>query len=117
MGLSASGGGTNVTIISILGRKPKPDGRSEFSFYSFYGDWDTSEEHGQRLLFQEWLNTRQNGRSIQVFEHPTWDYGRIPKSTLEAISSNIVRLLSEGRTVVLMDSAADTLIRQVCKYL
>ncbi len=109
-------GDLNTVIVSLLGRKP--DERSEFSFYSFHGAWDLPEERRDRPSFQDWLNRRHNERSIQVLEHPTCDYGHIPQKTLDAVSSDISRLLSEGRTVVLVDSGGDTrTCRQVCKYL
>jgi hypothetical protein len=101
----------NIVIVSLLGRKP--DGRSEFSFYSFYGGWDTPEERSCRLSFQAWLDRWHKGRSIKIVEHPTCDYGPIPQVTLDAVRSDILRLLSEGQTIVVMDSGGDTRTRRV----
>ncbi len=108
-------GTAEIAIVSLLGRKP--DGRSEFSFYSFHGGWDAPEERRGRLSFQEWLNRRHNERSIQVLEHPTCDYGRVPQKTLDAVSSEISCLLSKSRTVVLMDSGGESRTYQVCKHM
>src|SRR5438034_508690 len=43
--------GPNTAIVCLLGRKP--DGLSEFSFYSFYGGFDIPSEHPHCLSFQE----------------------------------------------------------------
>jgi hypothetical protein len=105
---------TKTIIISLLGYKP--DGKSEFSFYSFHGGWDLPASHGL-LSFQEWFDRSHKERSIQVIEHPTHDFRPIPQGTLQAIESDISRLLSEGRTIVVMDSGGETRTTQVCKHM
>ena len=97
---------SNVVVISLLGQKP--DGTSEFSFYSFY-------EKG--WSFQEWLDQNYKDKAIQVLEHPTCDFRRVPNETLAAIASDISNLLSEGRTVVLVDSGGLQRTGQVCKHM
>lgn len=60
--------GPDTAIISLLGRKP--DGTSEFSFYSFHGGFDCPSEHPSRLSFQHWLDRSFGERAIILHEHP-----------------------------------------------
>ena len=96
----------NVVVVSLLGHKP--DGTSEFSFYSFFGRGGS---------FQQWLDREYPKKAVKVLEHPTCDLQPVPNETLAAVASDILRLLSEGRTVVLMDSGGVQRTGQVCKYL
>ncbi len=105
----------NTVIVSLLGRKP--DRRSEFSFYPFYGGFDTPAEQGDRLSFQEWLDAHHGDRGIEVREHPTHDFRPIPSATLEAISTDITEMLVAGKTVVLIDSGGEMRTGQVCKHM
>jgi hypothetical protein len=91
--------------LSLLGAKP--DGTSEYSFYSFYG----------RESLRDWLDRRHGGRSIQVLEHPTTDYGLIPCAELAAIATDVSRLLLDGFTVVLVDSGGEMRTGTVCRYM
>jgi hypothetical protein len=95
-----------TVVVSLLGTKP--DGRSEFSFYSFYS---------RRQSFQSWLHENYKERLIEVIEHPTVDLQDVPCETLEAVAIDILRLLSARRNVVLVDSGGFTRTGQVCKYL
>jgi hypothetical protein len=95
-----------VVVVSLLGHKP--DGTSEFSFYSFFG-------RGQS--FQQWLDREYPEKTIKVVEHPTCDFRPVPKETLAAVASDILNLLSEGRTVVLVDSGGMQRTGQVCRHL
>ena len=97
---------SNVVVVSLLGEKK--DGTSEFSFYSFYAKGRT---------FQQWLDQNYAERAVQVIEHPTVDFCRVPTETLEAAASDIAKLLSEGRTVVLMDSGGEQRSGQVCTHM
>src|SRR5436309_1858049 len=97
--------GQNTVIVSLLGKKP--NGKSEYSFYSFCG----------RQTFQAWLNERYPDRSIQVIEHPTTDYEAIPSEVLAAAAADVSRLLAEGRTVVVVDSGGETRTGQLCEYM
>ena len=108
---------TEMSIVSLLGRKQGLDGVSEFSFYSFCGGFDTLAERHGRLSFQQWLDQRHTQRSIQVLEHPTIDFRPVPLETLGAAAADINRLLSAGRTVILMDSGGETRTRTVCKHM
>jgi hypothetical protein len=98
--------GAETAIVSLLGVKPNGGG-SELSFYSFYN----------RESFQQWLDRRHPERRIQVVEHPTTDFVKIPSGDLAVIAADIDRLLSAGRTVVLVDSGGETRTRQVARYM
>jgi hypothetical protein len=107
-------GGMATSVVSLLGRKP--DGLSEFSFYSFCGNFEGSAERGNRPSFQYWLDHQYSERGLQVIEHPTVDFKPVAHDTLVAVARDIDRLLSAGRTVVLVDSGGETRTRQVCKH-
>ena len=110
-----------TAIISLLGRKPGSNpgqpGLSEFSFYTFCGGFDSSEEREDRPTFQDWLDARHADLQIRVLEHPTNDYERVPTETLVAVATDFYDLASAGRTVVIMDSGGVTRTGQVCKHL
>jgi len=108
-------GNPTSVIISLLGRKHGPEGDSEFSFYSFHGAWDTEVERRGRPSFQEWLQRWHNG--MQVVERPTYDFRPVAPETKGAVASDTSRYLSEGRTVVLVDSGGASRVEQVCKYM
>lgn len=105
----------DTTIISLLGRKP--DGLSEYSFYSFCGGFDDPTEGQVRPTFQEWLERRHKILSITVCDYPTVDFSKIPQETLAAIKIELDLLFSQGRKVVLVDSGGETRNTAVCKYL
>jgi hypothetical protein len=105
----------NTAIVSLLGRKP--DGLSEFSFYSFRGSSDRPSERQSRPTFQEWLDRLHPDLSIMVREHPTCDFKPIDRQTLDAIASDIRELLVMGRTVVVVDSGGVTRTGIVCKHM
>jgi hypothetical protein len=98
----------------LLGRKP--DGLSEFSFYSFAGVVENPAERKNRPLFADWLDNKHPGRIDKVIEHPTIDFKPIDAFTLAAAAADIEAHLSEGRTVVLMDSGGETRTKQVCSH-
>lgn len=98
--------------MSLLGEKQ--DGMSEFAFYSFRSEADV--DRGRRPSFQEWLERFHADKSIVVFEHPTVDYAdHIPEDRFVAIATDIVRLVAEGRTVVLVDSGGEQRTGEVCR--
>lgn len=105
----------NTAIVSLLGQKP--DGLSEYSFYSFCGGSDGPTERRARPTFQEWLDRRHGGLQIIVRDHPTRDFSKIPQETLAAIKTDLDLLFSQGRTVVLVDSGGETRNATVCKFL
>lgn len=98
--------GGNVVVVSLLGQKP--DGTSEFSYYSF-------SDNGRS--FQDWLDQNYQGKAIRVLEHPTCDFRAVLNDTLTAVSSDILRLLSEKQTPVLMDSGGLQRTMQVCRHI
>ena len=100
-GLPAS---QEVFIVSLLGRKPEPDNRSEFSFYSFRGGFDQPSDRPDCPTFQEWLNERYGNGRYCVLEFPTVDTKPLAPETINEVSAMILSLLHEDRTVVLMDS-------------
>jgi hypothetical protein len=101
-------GGGNTTLVSLLGRKHGPEGVSKFSFYSFWGGFDQPSERRARPSFQQWLDRYCAASSIQLIEHPTYDFRPIPPETVGAVISDICKLLSAGRTVILVDSGGET---------
>lgn len=107
--------GPNTAIISLLGRKP--DGMSEFSFYPFLGGFDTASERPGLPSFKEWLKSSTRTDVIEVREHPTVDFKPIPKETLDAVSRDIIELLSQGKTIVLIDSGGVTRSGTVCRHM
>lgn len=107
--------GPKTAIVSLLGKKP--DGLSEFSFYSFYGGFDLPSDKPGRPSFQEWLERWHPDPSISVREHPTTDFQPIPTDTLNAVAAAINELLLSGRTVVLVDSGGQTRTKVVCKHI
>lgn len=107
--------GPNTAIVSLLGCKP--DGTSEFSFYSFYGGFDRSSDRPDALSFHEWLTYWHGDQRIVLCEHPTCDFKPIPPEVLDAVASDVDKLLSEGRTVVLIDSGGQTRTMVVCNHM
>lgn len=102
----------NTAIVSLLGSKP--DGMSEFTFYSFRSEFDPMR--GSRLSFQEWLDRFHPERSILVVEHPTIDFAsEIPSDKFAAIVADVARLAGEGRTVILVDSGGEQRSGEVCR--
>jgi hypothetical protein len=110
-------GDGNIAIMSLLGRKHGANGDSEFKFYSFHGALDHASERRRRPSFQEWIARRNVGRSIEVVEHPTYDFKPIPKETLEAVAVDLHRLLAQNLCIVLMDSGGETRVRRVCEFI
>lgn len=99
-------GGEGLVVVSLLGEKP--NGINEFSYYSFFD---------RGLSFQDWLDHNDIGRSVEVVERPTIDTKQISDATLEAIVSDIDRLICAGRTIILMDSGGVQRTRAVCVYI
>ena len=109
--------GPNTVIVSLLGRKRSQNKLSEFSYYSFYGKWDSPSERNNKPSFQEWLDQYHKDLQILVREHPTYDDTDIPSATICAIATDVHRFVEEGRTVVAMDSFGVGRTRDVAKYL
>jgi hypothetical protein len=107
-------GSGDITIVSLLGRKP--NGSSEFRFYTFHGLWDSGIEREGKPSFVEWIRRHDFGRSITVIEHPTTDQD-IPPETVTAIAADIGHLLDRKACVLLIDSGGCTRTGQVCKHM
>ncbi len=106
--------GTLTVIVSLLGRKP--DGQSEYSFYSFHGDVD-APERSEYPHFRDWLAREFPDRDLVLEEHPTCDFRPIPDEQLRTISERVNELQDKGRTVILVDSGGVQRTGQVCRYL
>ena len=111
--------GPDTVVISLLGRKKDRRRLSEFCYYPFYGESDEASDRQGKLPFQEWLDREHQTRQIVVREHPTYDYDRrpIPPFTLNSVDQDVKRLLSEGRTVIVMDSGGVGRTGQICEHL
>jgi len=130
-------GQVGTSIVSLLGRKPArrgiqlrssarrrergarlaTDGRSEFAFYSFRGGFDSPDHRPGCPTFQEWLDQWHGDRGLHVFEYATTDVEPLLPEVLAAVSTKIRDLLSEARTVVLVDSGGIGRTGRVCKHL
>ena len=108
--------GPNIAMVSLLGRKQSLDGKSEFSFYSFCGGFDTSTERKNKLTFQQWLDRNHHDLEMLVCEHPTFDSKQVPSQTLELVKTDMEQLASAGYTIVVMDSGGEQRTDQVCRY-
>jgi hypothetical protein len=103
--------GPRLAIVSLLGTKP--DGTSEYSFYSFRGGFE-----GPAITsptFVEWL--AHTADDVVWREHPTVDFSPLTEETLAAIAEDVRALLGEGRTLVIFDSGGETRTAQVCRHL
>ena len=107
----------NTVIVSLLGRKRHQNNLSEFSYYPFYGEWDTQLERSNKRSFQWWLDKNHEDLQILVREHPTQDDTDIPFTTICAIATDIHRFIQEGRAVVVMDSFGVGRTRSVATFL
>ena len=106
-----------LVIVSLLGHKPKPDGRREFSYYTFRSCTETSAEHARLPTFQEWLDLKYGRGCYCVVEYPTTDTEQVPSDILESLKNEITALHGAGRTVDVMDSGGHSRSGKVCRYL
>lgn len=106
--------GTITAIVSLLGRKPEPNERGEFSYYSFRS---SHEDIASRPTFQEWLDRATAPGKYIVIEHPTTDTRPIPFDLLNAITESILANLREARTVVVVDSGGVSRTGDVIQHL
>lgn len=114
--------GPNTAIISLLGRKGGLRGVSEFTFYSFCGGIDGPSERKCQMTFLEWLEHYHKDLGIILREHPTIDryahrYHPIHPFRLARLAEDVLGLLSEDRTVVVMDSGGVGRTEEVCDFL
>jgi hypothetical protein len=94
-------------IVSLLGKKP--DGHSEFQYYSFR----SRAESNSKPKFQEWLN--HHGSRFVVHEFPTVDLRGIAPDILEAASRCVIHQVSVGRTVVVVDTGGAQRTARICE--
>lgn len=95
-------------IVSLLGRKS--DGFSEYGYYPFR----SSKESGANPTFQQWLDEQHEQRFI-VHEFPTIDAKGIPVDVLTAVTRQILDLIKNDNTVVIIDSAGAERTARVCE--
>ena len=103
--------GPKTVIISLLGAKP--DGMSEYNFYSFSGGTDSSTD--KQRSFEVWLRDQHPEQAIELVERPTIDFQAVPQETILKVLKDIKRLASQGNTVVLVDSGGETRTGAVCR--
>jgi len=97
-------------IVSLLGKKP--DGRSEFWYYSFRSE----RERGVKPTFQQWLDDNVDG-CFCVHEFPTTDRQGIPERLKDEVVDCITTLLQQDCTVVIVDSAGAERTARICEDL
>lgn len=90
-----------IIIVSLLGRKP--NGLSEFSYYSFRGGFDKSEHRPGCPSWQEWLFERYASK-YRLHEFPTVDTELIQEDIKRDVAKTILRFMQLGKTVVVVDS-------------
>ena len=103
------------TIISLLGRKNGPNGKSEFSFYSFCGAADHAAERLGRPTFQEWLHRHHPNRMFLVIECPTYDGVAVPPEVIRRVHDDLKHLFAEKRSPVIVDSGGVQRTGFVCR--
>jgi hypothetical protein len=91
-----------TVIVSLLGKKP--DGLSEFSYYSFRGGFEHRQGRPGSPTFEEWLNSNSRSRRFHVYEYPTTDVIVLPEELKNRVVAAILSLLEAGKTVVVIDS-------------
>lgn len=104
-----------AVIVSLLGRKP--NGKSEFSYYSFRGGFDRPSERPGFLSFQQWLDSRYGPGKHLVLDYPTVDTEQLSPDMLDEVSAKVLALVSEGRTVVVVDSGGVGRTGRVCHHM
>jgi hypothetical protein len=102
--------GEVLHIVSLLGKKS--DGFSEYAYYPFR----SCLEAGSKPSFQDWLHQRHGPRFL-VHEFPTTDARGIEDDLMERIATCVRRLLHEGHTVLIIDSAGAERTARVCEQL
>jgi hypothetical protein len=105
---------TVTAIVSLLGRKPEPDGQSEFSYYSFRS---LHEDRPGSPTFQEWLDRVTIPGKYVIIEHPTTDTLAIPLDLMNEITASILENLKATRTVVVVDSGGVSRTGAVIRHL
>jgi hypothetical protein len=103
---------TVTAIVSLLGRKP--DGQSEFSYYSFRS---VHEDRPGSPTFQAWLDRETAPGKYVVIEHPTIDTQPICLDLMNEITASILANLRARQTVVVVDSGGVSRTGDVIRYL
>ena len=105
---------TVTAIVSLLGRKPEPEGQSEFCYYSFRS---AHEDRPGSPTFQEWLDRETAPGKYVVIEHPTTDTRPISLDVMNEIAASILANLRASRTVVVVDSGGVSRTGAVIRHL
>ncbi len=90
-----------IIIVSLLGRKP--NGLSEFSYYSFCGGFDSPEQRAGHPTWQQWLSGRY-GSKFRVYEFPTEDLKPVSEDMKRRAIDAVLGFMRSGRTIILVDS-------------
>jgi hypothetical protein len=90
-----------IIIVSLLGRKP--NGLSEFSYYSFRGGFDKPEDRPGCPSWQEWLFHRYASK-YRLQEFPTVDTEFIQNDIKKEAAKTVLGFMQLGKTVVVVDS-------------
>ena len=99
-------------IVSLLGQKP--DGSSEFKFYSHSV---AAGSNGVLASFEDWIRALVPNRPLKVVEHPTIDMQPLSTDTLIKIGATVGGCLADGDGLVIVDSGGVTRTGAVCAYL
>lgn len=91
-----------ITVLSMLGSKD--NGKSEFSFYTFWGDDDPTAV-GKRLSFGDVLAVVEP--QITLVERPTTDGLTLPQDNVDDLCALVKEMVATDRPVVLMDSGGE----------
>ena len=104
-----------LNIISLLGRKP--NGMSEYSYYSFRGGHDLCAQRPDALTFQEWLNVNFSHSRFTVTDFPTTDVEPMDDKYVMQICDHIRGLLCKSVNVLVVDSGGVGRTGYVCAKL
>jgi len=94
--------------VSLLGQKTTRF--SECGYYPFR----SSKEFGTKPTLQEWLDQRYGPR-FAVHEFPTVDGRGIPSDVLTEVRGEVLNLIDNGNTVMVVDSAGAEQTARVCE--
>jgi len=106
---------SQLHIISLLGTKP--NGLSEYSYYSFRGSRGSLEIDFKKPTFQEWLNDRFGLERFVVVDFPTIDTMPIEAAMITEICQCTTSLLMTSNDVLIVDSGGEGRTGKICSEL